>query len=224
MTPVNSVPAPAVTATNPLQPEGALAKATGDFEMFLTLLTTQLQNQDPLDPMDSSEYTQQLVQYSQVEQSIQQTQVLKDIAAQLSAHDMAEASAFIGRGVEYDLPTAGLNEEPASWTWDSDVSVETLSATVTDSSGKTVYRDTITAGDRKGTFAWDGSLGGGLTAPHGAYTLALEGKNSSGASLPVSVRATGKVSEVTMGGGSVSLIAGGVSVPVSELVRVSDGG
>lgn len=223
MTAISSVPG-AAAATSPLEPEGALAKATGDFEMFLTLLTTQLQNQDPLDPLDSSEYTQQLVQYSQVEQSIQQTQVLKDINAQLSTQDMAQASAFIGRGVEYAMPTSGLTEQPASWTWNSDTKVDSLVATVTNAAGDVVYRGTAAGGDKTGKFAWDGSLGGGLTAPEGAYDLSLEGKTASGQTVPVNVRATGQVSEVTISGGAVNLVAGGVSVPVSQLVRVSDAG
>lgn len=73
------VPASTAAPTNPA------AARLGDFDMFLKLLTTQMQHQDPLSPMDTAQYTQQLVQYSQVEQSIQQTALLKEILARLPA-------------------------------------------------------------------------------------------------------------------------------------------
>jgi len=90
-----------------------LAGLSKDYTMFLKLLTTQMQHQDPLDPMDTSEYTQQLVQYSQVEQSIQQTGALKDILSQLGAQQMSQASSFIGREARFDSAVAGLGTDPA---------------------------------------------------------------------------------------------------------------
>ena len=84
----------AAAATN------ALGKTSADFNMFLKLLTTQMQNQDPLKPMDSTEYTAQLAQFSQVEQTIQQTGTLKDILSRLSGQDLAQASGLIGREAE----------------------------------------------------------------------------------------------------------------------------
>ncbi|MFC3215244.1 flagellar hook assembly protein FlgD [Novosphingobium panipatense] len=76
---------------------GATSGLLADYNLFLKLLTTQMTNQDPLDPMDTSEYTAQLVQYSQVEQSIQQTGKLDDIMSQLLSQQMAQASSYIGR-------------------------------------------------------------------------------------------------------------------------------
>src|SRR4051812_13135181 len=90
------------TGTN-TTPAAAATKGIGaDFNMFLKLLTTQMQNQDPLNPMDTSQYTQQLVQYSQVEQTVQQTGTLKDILTRLTSQDMAQASSYIGKEASFN--------------------------------------------------------------------------------------------------------------------------
>lgn len=102
-----SIAPTSATTVNPAPPGGMFGAAGGDFTMFLRLLTTQMQNQDPLDPMDTSRYTQQLVQYSQVEQSIQQTGLLRDMLGRPSANDMTEAAALIGREAEFDSVMAG---------------------------------------------------------------------------------------------------------------------
>ncbi|MBZ6379217.1 hypothetical protein B5C34_08895 [Pacificimonas flava] len=206
-----------------LPTESALSKATADFDMFLNLLTTQMQNQDPLDPMDSSQYTQQLVQYAQVEQSIEQTQVLKDISAQLSAQDVAQAAGFIGRTIEYQGAYSGLGEQPASWAWDSSVTVPNLKVSILDAGGQTVYSNVVESGQASGTFSWNGELANGQSAPAGIYRLSLSGLSEDGRSLPVSVRGSGRVTEVLSSGASVDLMAGGVAVPVSDLVRVAQG-
>jgi flagellar basal-body rod modification protein FlgD len=102
---MTTVTSPANTAsTNTLLNQAAQSTSGvgADFNMFLKMLTVQMQNQDPLDPMDTSEYTKQLVQFSQVEQSMQQTGVLKDILTRVSGQDMAQASAFIGREARFD--------------------------------------------------------------------------------------------------------------------------
>ena len=98
----------------------AAAAGTLNQSDFLKLMTAQMQNQDPLDPMDTSEYTNQLVQFSQVEQTIQQTGTLRDILSRLSTQDMAQASGFIGREAQFASPVSGLSADaPATWGYSS---------------------------------------------------------------------------------------------------------
>lgn len=192
-----------------------------DFNMFLRLLTTQMQNQDPLDPMDTSEYTQQLVQYSQVEQSIQQTGVLKDILARLSMQDMAEAAGLIGREVEIDTAVSGLSATaPAQWSWSVPRAAATVTGTITDASGKTVATPVLTPGS-DGRFSWDGRLATGGTAPAGRYTLKLEAKDTAGATLPVTLRSVGRVDDVLASGGALGLGINGITLPAAGIVRVA---
>jgi flagellar basal-body rod modification protein FlgD len=198
-----------------------LSKTSADFNMFLKMLTTQMQNQDPLDPMDTSEYTQQLVQYSQVEQTIQQTGTLKDILSRLSTQDMAQASAFIGREAQFDSNVAGLaSGSPASWSYSTSRPVSSLVATITDASGKVVDTRPLDAAS-SGRFNWNGALAGGAKAPDGSYTLAIQGVDSSGGTVPVAISSVGTVKEVVTGDGTVNLRANGVNYAASKLLRVS---
>jgi flagellar basal-body rod modification protein FlgD len=198
----------------------AAASITGaDFNMFLKLLTTQMQNQDPLDPMDTSQYTQQLVQYSQVEQSMQQTGVLRDILTRLTAADMAQASSFIGREAQFDNNVAGLSEAPAQWSYSLPREAASITATIKDSSGKTVASKVLDAG-HEGRFSWDGAQAGGA-APHGAYTLTIEALDASGDVVPAEVRSVGVVDSVTSASGSVMLGVNGIEMPSGALISVT---
>ena len=200
----------------------ALKKTSADFNMFLKMLTTQMQNQDPLDPMDTSEYTQQLVQYSQVEQSIQQTETLKDILSRLSTQDMAQASGFIGREARFDSNVAGLEgASPARWAYSASRPVSSLVATVTDASGKVVDTRTLAAIAKNGGFSWDGTLASGAKATDGSYTLAIEGVDAGGASVPVAITSIGTVKEVLTANGQVNLRSNGVNYAASKLLVVS---
>lgn len=192
-----------------------------DFSMFLKLLTTQMQHQDPLDPMDTSQYTQQLVQYSQVEQSVQQTGALRDILARLSSQDMAQASTFIGREARFASPTSGLGtESAASWTFQPDRAAASLVGTVTDISGKVVKTvDLDPAGD--GRFSWDGMLDGGARAPEGAYTLSIAALDAAGSPVPVAINSIGIVKDVVTDGTNVTLGLNGVRMPIAALIAVS---
>ena len=201
---------------------GLFGQSGADFTMFLRLLTTQMQNQDPLDPMDTSQYTQQLVQYSQVEQSLQQTGVLKDILARLSGSDMAQASGLIGREVEFDSAVAGLTAaSPASWSWSLPRNAASITAEIVDSSGRTVATPAIAAGAER--FSWDGTLPDGSRAPEGAYVLKLTATDASGATIPATIHSHGRVREVLQSEGELWLGIGGVSLPLGELTRVVAG-
>ena len=196
------------------------AQLTANFDMFLKLLTTQMQNQDPLDPMETSEYTQQLTQYSQVEQSIQQTAALKDILAALSTQDLAQSSNFLGQRAEIDSATAGLSDQrPAQWTWRADRSIQSLTATIADARGRVVETRELDPSSA-GAFAWDGSLSAGGTAPDGGYTLSLSALDAAGQRVPVTVSSTGIVDEVATRNGAVMLGINGYSFPTAALIRV----
>ena len=210
-------------ASNPTAADAAAPKPTGinaDFTMFLKLLTTQMQNQDPLDPMDTSQYTQQLVQYSQVEQSMQQTGVLKNILNRVAGQDMAQASAFIGREARFDSNVSGLGaSNPATWTIDPARDAGALTVKVTDAAGKVVHEGPIAADSTR--FSWDGKLADGSRAPEGAYKLAVTAKDSSGAAIDVGINGVGIVKDVITDGTNVTLGVGGARMPLAELVAVA---
>ena len=203
---------------------GALGKSgsgtSADFNMFLKLLTTQMQNQDPLKPMDSAEYTQQLVQFSQVEQSIQQTGTLKDILAQLSSGNVSSAAGFIGKEAMFDTNVSGLTDSnPAKWSWEGARDVASVTAVVTDANGREVSRTSLPATGAAGDYSWDGTTSSGGHAPAGSYSLELVAADASGAPVPVSIRSVGMVKEVLAGnGGGITLGVNGSQMPMSSLL------
>lgn len=219
MTAISSVGAPTAAATGTT--ETAKTGLNADFNMFLKLLTTQMQNQDPLDPMDTAQYTQQLVQYSQVEQSIEQTSTLKSILAGLSTQDLTQSSGLIGRQAVFDTATAGLSADtPASWEYSASRGLSSVTATITDMNGRTIDTRTIPASGNSGSFEWDGKLGNGAKAPAGSYMVSFAGVDSSGGEVAVTTASTGMVKDVRMENGTVTLNVNGALLPASSLKRI----
>lgn len=210
--------------TPPKTATPAAAPTTGigaDFTMFLKLLTTQMQNQDPLSPMDSAQYTQQLVQYSQVEQSVQQSGTLKDILASLSKQDMAQASGFIGRAAEFDSAISGLGDKPASWTYSSPRAMTSGTMSISNAAGTVVDTRTVSLTGTTGSYSWDGTLADGTKAVAGAYTLSLVAQDAAGQAVPVTIHSLGTVGGVNSRNGVLSLGVNGVPMSIDSLISLT---
>ncbi len=208
------------SSTSDSTTSAASTSLLADYNLFLQLLTTQLTNQDPLDPMDTSDYTQQLVQYSQVEQSIQQNSTLDDILTQLTGQQMAQASSYIGQVARFDSTVAGLGDDPATWTYYVDGTPASITATITDADGNTV-RTLDLATDSQGTLEWDGLQDDGTYADAGAYTLSLTATNSSGSDLDVTINSMATVTDVVNDGTDILLGVNGIRMSASGLVAIS---
>ncbi|MBW4330463.1 flagellar hook assembly protein FlgD [Stakelama sp. CBK3Z-3] len=199
----------------------SLDKLTSDKTMFLQLLTTQMQNQDPLDPMDTSEYTQQLVQFSQVEQAIQQNTTLSAILDRLSGQDLISASSLVGKTASFDSNAAGLAENsPAQWSYTTEGAPAAMTATVSNAAGVPVAEWTLDNAD--GSIAWDGEMTNGATAPEGVYTLSIAASDTSGNALPVTVRANAQIDEATMEDDGVILRGNGAVYSFNTLVGTTN--
>lgn len=165
--------------------------------------------------------TQQLVQYSQVEQSLQQTSILKEILARLSGDDLSRAGQLIGRTAEFDSSVAGLSaDQPAEWRWTLPRSPATLEAEILDSAGRVVARPAIEPG-ASGSLRWDGSLAVGGQAGEGAYVLRLVARDGSGNPLAADLSSIGRVREIVSKEGETWVGLGGVALPLDKLVRLA---
>lgn len=215
----NTVTAPTPT---PTASSTAMAKSSQDYNMFLKLLTTQMQNQDPLKPIESTEYASQLAQFSQVEQTIQQTTTLNNILAQLSTQSLSQATGLIGNTAQFASDVAGLSDKATpSWGYTAERAVTSLEGTVTDAKGKAVAKLPIDKLDRTGVVTWNGKLGSGEQAPAGAYTLAIAATDLSGVKVPVTITSSGMVSEVVSTASGVTLGVNGVQMPIANLVKLT---
>ncbi len=193
---------------------------SGNYELFLSLLTTQVQNQDPLDPLDSAEYTNQLVQYSSVEQAIQTNQYLEDMLAALSSNQASSYVNYLGAQVTAAGDTTMLESGNASWSYSLS---EAASGTVEvrNSSGTLVFSEDVELAGGSGTYRWDGTGTSGSSQAEGAYTISFDLNDAAGNAEPVQTEITGVVDEVDLSTGEPYLQIGPVRVPVSAVQSVS---
>ena len=154
------------TNTGSTSPNAGAALAD-NFDTFLTILTAQIQNQDPLEPMDSSKFTEQLVQFSGVEQQIKVNTQLETLIKATTSNAGASLSGYLGQTAEIDSAGAEFKGDAVTWRYTLPSDAAKTTVTVTDAAGKVVYSKTgeLKAGTHD--FEWDGQLNSGGTAAEG---------------------------------------------------------
>ena len=170
----------------------------GNFQSFLTLLTTQLQNQNPLDPLDTNQFTQQLVEFAGVQQQLNTNDSLSTLVSLQQTAQSTQALGFVGKTAVVDGSTATVINSAA--TWDLNVPKNSnLNITITSSTGQTVYSGTYaaTAGDNQ-AFAWNGVGNDGTQWPDGQYKLTATATDSSGNAVAITTQIQGTVSSVDL--------------------------
>ncbi len=145
--------------------------ASADFESFLQLLTAQMRNQDPLSPIDSTQFVEQLASFSTVEQQIQTNSLLEDMVAGMTASDLSNASQWVGRTVEAASPTARFDGSPMSFRIPDGVDGSPLEAIVYSAGGDITRRIGLEPGQV--AFSWDGANGNGEPAAPGDYVVEI---------------------------------------------------
>jgi len=212
-------PTTAGTATG-TQQNNALSQLSGNFNTFLTLLTTQLQNQDPLSPMDSNQFTQQLVEFSGVEQQINTNDNLKTLIGLTQSQGVNNAVGYLGKTVTLTNGKAALSGGAANWTYALNNTAAMTALTVTDANGKVVY---VTQGETNSgahSFTWDGKSNAGSDLPDGTYTLTVTAQDSNGTNVNSAVASKGIVDQIDMTGDQPQLMIGPMEIPLSEVATV----
>ena len=214
-TPATPVPG---TASATLQGLGSLAN---NFNTFLSLLTTQLKNQDPTAPLDSNQFTQQLVQMTGVEQQLNANALLQQVANNTS-NGISTAVSLIGKNVKAASDTANLTGGQAQWSYNLPAAASDLKLEVLDASGNVVHAEAPTnrtAGDHP--FNWNGKdLSGAQLPAGGTYTLRVTATDATGTALATTNYVQGVVTGVTQANGSTSITVNGVPVDWSKVVSV----
>lgn len=195
-------------------------KLAEDFNQFLTLLTTQLQNQDPLNPMDSSEFTNQLVQFSQVEQSINTNQKLDDMLALQLGSLSTVALGYVGMNVTYtgtEMNWDGTSPVSINYALEKNASV--LKANVYDESGKLVRSMDApkAAGGQK--VSWDGKDNNGNVMAAGTYSIKIEAADNDQKPISVTTAVSGHVRGIEAQDGVIFLLIGERAVALNNVIQ-----
>ena len=226
MTDTAAVASPVVSGTTALPTSksgsslGSTTGATlaGNFQTFLTLLTTQLQNQNPLDPLDTNQFTAQLVQFASVEQQLKQNDQLTSLINLEKTASSTQALVFVGQNVAVDGSTASFN---GSATWNFNAPADsTATVTISNSAGQTAYTGDFSVASGNSSFVWDGKGNDGSQWPAGDYKMTVTGKDSSGNSVAIATEVQGVVDSVDLTASPALLSIGGKNYTVDQVKRV----
>jgi len=207
------------TATQSETPR-AFSQLTQNFDTFLTLLTTQLRNQDPLKPLDTEKFTEQLVQFASVEQSIQTNQNLEALIALQSASANETALAMVGRIASVNGDIATLTADPARWTYSLPADAANVSVNVVDANGATVA---VLAGSGAAgvhEVNWTGETNDGGRAPEGAYRLVVNAVDADGNAIEAAISTRGRVDAVAFHNGAAEIEIAGQRFTLDLVSRI----
>lgn len=191
-----------------------------NFDTFLSILTTQLKNQNPLDPLDTNQFTQQLVQFTGVEQQLKTNEFLQALLTNTQHAYKSDAVSYIGKQVTASGKTGELKDGGALWAYNAPTNVPNASVTIKNASGSVVYVENGSLNAGPGQFMWDGMGSDGNKQPDGVYTIEIKGTNLSGNTIAVSTSSVGVVTAVDFSGSEPMLTVGRNKVALSDVTDV----
>ena len=197
-------------------------KLQDELNRFLNLLVTQLRHQDPLDPLDTNEFTSQLIQFASVEQQIQQNANLEKLLNLQETSQVAAMVNFIGTTVEVTGDTVPLENGRAEFTYDLGVNATNVTITIMNSSGLTVFVGEGKTGAGKHSFVWDGKSASGGEQPDGVYTVVVGALDRGGNLIEVEQTVLGRVTGAGVDEGAISLFLGDVTVSMDDVLSVKE--
>ena len=214
-------PTTSTTGTTNSTVTSGQASLNTDYNTFLQLLTTQLKNQDPLSPMDTNTFTQQLVAMNGVQQQLQSNSLLQQLVNQGSGS--GPAVDLIGKSVQANSPTVALTNGSANWTYQLNGQAASATLNVTDSSGKVVWSQAAPSlAQGQTNFTWNGQTLTGGQVTSGSYTLGVVANDSSLKSVSSSVYVQGAVTGVQNTSTGTLLNIGSTTVPYSSVSNITN--
>jgi flagellar basal-body rod modification protein FlgD len=212
-------------SSNASQMSSSRSTIADNFDTFLNILTTQLKNQNPLDPLDTNQFTQQLVQFTGVEQQLKTNEFLETLMLSSQNTAKSDAVSYIGKEVTSSGRTGELTDASAVfWAYSADANAANATVTIKDSSGQVVYSETGPLKAGPGTFRWDGKGSDGNMKPNGVYTVDIKGKDANGQDVKISTASIGVVTAVDFTGDVPVLTVGSRRVAITDVtdVRIPD--
>jgi flagellar basal-body rod modification protein FlgD len=190
-----------------------------NFSQFLQLLTTQLKNQNPLDPLDTNQFTQQLVQFAQVEQQLKQNDQLATLVSLQKTAQATAALGFVGETVLVDGANATLKDGSATWGLNVP-KPSTVTISIQSETGQAVFSGSYTMNTGIQQFVWDGKSANGTQWPDGNYKMTVTAKDASGQSVAIPTETEGVVSSADLTKSPPVLSVAGQNFTLDKVKRV----
>ena len=205
--------------TTPATTTTSKASIDSDFDTFLKMMTVQMKNQDPLNPVDSADYAMQLATFSGVEQQIKTNTLLEGLNSQFSVLGMAQLAAWVGQEARSSAPVA-YSGAPVTISYGAAATADRAVLVVKDNEGAVVAREDVPVAS--GAYQWLGGDAAGNALPSGFYSLSMEnykGDQQLGNASPVESYA--RIVEARSGANGATLVlAGGIEVPATEITAL----
>ena len=219
---VDSITSTTTNATNRIGAGSTMLAS--NFETFLTLLTSQLKNQDPLSPVDSNQFTAQLTQMAGVEQQLLTNDLLKGLLAAQGGSGLASAATYIGKEATAAWSATKLTDGEATWSYELGSNAASATLQVLDGSGNVVWSGD--APDRTTgvhDFTWDGETTTGSDGQDGqVYSLRVVAKDAAGGAIDSQVLTRGRITGVEMYNGEPYLTVGNSILPLSTVIALEE--
>jgi flagellar basal-body rod modification protein FlgD len=191
------------------------------FDTFLSLLTTQLKHQDPTKPLDTNEFTQQLIQYTEVEQLLQSNKKLEAMLKLSTANTSMSLINYVGKEITTKGDTINLGSTGSGdWALDAPKASSDASFVVTDANGNEVYSISRSLGAGSTSFSWDGTTSTGSRADPGNYTLTVTAKDADDEIIVVESSVRGLVDGVDMSDDVPVLLINGKRFDLSDISEI----
>ena len=217
-TPWGSIAAPTTNTPNPLLAPVPETAIRSDYDTFLLMLTTQMQNQDPLDPMASSDFAVQLATFAGVEQQTQTNQWLKMMSEQFGMMGMTQLASWVGQEARAAVPVY-YEGSPITLTPKPAAASDRAVLVVTDDAGQLVSREDLPA--TTDPYEWFGADAAGNPLPQGLYNLSLESYAGDTLVSSTPVESYARILEAQGGAGGTTLVlAGGVRVAAEGITAL----
>jgi flagellar basal-body rod modification protein FlgD len=192
-----------------------------NFDSFLKLLTAQLKNQDPLSPLDANQFTQQLVEFSGVEQAIKTNDTLAQLVSLVRSDQIARSTDYLGAEVETQGQTISLGAAaPAEVRYRLDSAASNVAISIYDSAGRLVATQQGEAGVGSHSVPWSGRDQSGQSLPNGLYRVEVAASDAAGEAVPVQTSLRGIVDAVEIDGDRLMLSVGGTLVPLDAVAAI----
>lgn len=208
----------AVTSTSPTATPGKATMISSDFDTFLKLLTAQMKNQDPLNPIDSADYATQLATFSGVEQQMRTNDLLGNLGSQMSVLGMSQLAAWVGQEARADAPV-WMDGDPVTMQLSPAIGADKAVLVVKNAAGQLVSRETVPT--VAGQYDWLGGDAAGDPLPDGVYSLTLESYSGETLLGEAAVESYARILEARNGANGATLILeGGVEVASSKITAL----